>query len=110
MPSLSPAAPDDRDIYLVLQDFGERLGQAWPEVDKQRTDREIVVSDLLRGEYFHPARIVAFNTTEGWSRDVSEEIAAELAQRCVDEDLDVPRTLDAFLNRHAGRLRSARPT
>jgi hypothetical protein len=26
--------------------------------------------------------VVAFNAVEGWSRDVSEEIAAELAQAC----------------------------
>ena len=25
---------------------------------------------------------MAFNTAEGWSRDVTEEIAAELAQAC----------------------------
>jgi hypothetical protein len=103
--SISPAAPDDRDIYLVLEDFGEELGRAWPEVDEARTDREILVADLLRGEYFHPVRIVAFNTSEGWARDVSEEIAKELMDRIAAEDLDdVPRTLEEFLERHtAGR-------
>jgi len=99
-PSISPAAPDDRDIYLVLQDFGEEFGHAWAEVDEQRTEREIVVADLLRGEYLHPVRIVAFNTSEAWSRDVSEEIAGELMDRIAAEDLDVPRTLEAFLDRH----------
>jgi hypothetical protein len=33
---------------------------------------------------FAPVRIVAFNTAEGWSRDVTEEIATELAQACAD--------------------------
>jgi hypothetical protein len=102
MPSLSPASPDDRDIYLVLEDFGEELGRAWPEVDEARTDREILVADLLRGEYFHPVRIVAFNTWNGWARDVSEEIAKELMDRIAAEDLDVPRTLEEFLDRHTG--------
>jgi hypothetical protein len=29
-PSIAPALPDDMDVYLVLDDFGERLGRAWP--------------------------------------------------------------------------------
>ena len=38
-PSIVPEA-DDREIYLVLDDFGGRLGHAWPETDEERTDRE----------------------------------------------------------------------
>jgi hypothetical protein len=29
----------------------------------------------------HPVRIIAFNTAQGWSRDVSTEIAREVVQR-----------------------------
>jgi hypothetical protein len=29
----------------------------------------------LSGQYSHPVRVVAFNTAEGWSRDVTEDIA-----------------------------------
>jgi hypothetical protein len=32
-------------------------------------------------KYEHVARIVAFNTAQGWSRDVSTEIAHEVVQR-----------------------------
>jgi hypothetical protein len=28
----------------------------------------------MDGQYSHPVRIAAFNTTEGWSRDASEEV------------------------------------
>jgi hypothetical protein len=54
MPSIAPASPDDREIYLVLDDFGERLGRAWAETDEERTDRETVVRDLLEGQYSGP--------------------------------------------------------
>jgi hypothetical protein len=33
---------------------------------------------LLEGQYGEPVRIVAFNTAEGWSRDVTLDIADEL--------------------------------
>ncbi len=36
---------------------------------------------VLDGQYNFPIRIVAFNTTEGWSRDVTVEIAEELRRR-----------------------------
>jgi hypothetical protein len=35
---------------------------------------------LLVRLYRHPTRIVAFNTNEGWSRDVTVDIAAELRE------------------------------
>ena len=35
-------------------------------------------SSSIDGEYSYPMRVVAFNTAEGWSRDVTEEIAARL--------------------------------
>jgi hypothetical protein len=30
-PSITPASPDDRELYLVLDDFGGKLGKAWRE-------------------------------------------------------------------------------
>jgi hypothetical protein len=48
-PSIVPD-PEDREIYLVLDDFGEQLGRAWAETDEERTDRKTVVADLLEGQ------------------------------------------------------------
>ncbi len=101
MLSIGPALPNDVDVYLVLDDFGESLGRAWRETDEERTDREAVIRDLLEGQYSGPVRVVAFNIAERWSRDVSEEIAEEVAQRLTIEDIDVtPATLESFLDRH----------
>jgi hypothetical protein len=49
-----------------------------------------------RGEYNNPVRIVAFNTSEGWSRDVTVDIADEVRRRYVEFD-DVPESVLAFL-------------
>ena len=68
----------DQDTYLVLDDC------SWRERDVESTDRKTLIRDLLEGEYSNPIRIVAFNTTEGWSRDVTVDIADELRRRYVE--------------------------
>jgi hypothetical protein len=85
----------DRDIYLVLNDFG-KLGRAWCETDEEGTDRETLIRRLLEDQYSHPVRIVAFNTAEGWSRDVTVDIADDLRRRFPEYD-EVPRSVQGFL-------------
>ena len=48
-PSIVPR-DDDQDIYLVMDDFGGRLGLAWRETDPDSTNFEIVIRDLLDGQ------------------------------------------------------------
>jgi hypothetical protein len=93
-PSIAPDRPD-QDIYLVLDDFGT-LGRAWRETDEDGADRATLVRDLLAGEYNNPVRIVAFNTSEGWSRDVTVDIADELRRRYVEYD-EVSESVLKFL-------------
>ena len=93
-PSITPNRVE-KDIYLILEDFG-RLGRAWRETDEDATDRETLILNLLSGEYKNPVRIVAFNTTERWSRDVTVAIADELRRRYVEYD-EVPKEVLEFL-------------
>jgi hypothetical protein len=44
---------------------------------------------LIEEQYENPVHIVAFNTAEGWSHDMTVDIADELRLRCV-ECSDVP--------------------
>ena len=90
MPRSASLVPDDtnHDVYLVLDDFG-RLGRAWRETDEAGADRTTLVRNLLDGQYEEPVRIVAFNTAQGWSRDVTVDIADELRRRYVEFD-EVP--------------------
>jgi hypothetical protein len=97
-PSIVPAVAD-RDVFLVLDDFGA-LGRSWRETDEAHTDRENVVTDLLEGQYCCPVQVVAFNMAEGWSRDASEDIADELLQRLARKGDDVPAGLQDFIDRH----------
>ncbi|MBR1148198.1 MULTISPECIES: hypothetical protein [unclassified Bradyrhizobium] len=93
-PSIVPHR-GDHDIYLVLNDFG-RLGRAWCEADEEGTDREALIRRLLEDQFSHPVRIVAFNTAEGWSRDVTVDIADELRRRFPEFD-EVPLSVQEFL-------------
>jgi hypothetical protein len=76
-PSIVPES-GDQNIYLVMDDLG-RLGRVWPEADAEATDLETVITDLLTGQYKNPVRVVAFNTAERWSEDISEDVAEEIA-------------------------------
>ena len=104
-PSIVPGI--DQDVYLVLDDFG-RLGCAWRETNVQDTDLEAVIDDLLEGQYSNPVRIISFNTAEGWSRDVSEDLAQELRQRCADQRRDLPFSVQEFVERSTGRTEKSR--
>jgi hypothetical protein len=76
---------DDVTVYLVVNDFGS-LGRAFVETDIAEADRETVIRNFLSGQYSNALRVVAFNTAEGWSRDVSEDIAGEVLERAFDAD------------------------
>jgi hypothetical protein len=79
-PPLAPKLTDDVTVYLVLNDFGP-LGRAYVETDEADANQREVVSNISRGNYSKPVRVVAFNTAEGWSRDVTEDIAEALLER-----------------------------
>jgi hypothetical protein len=99
-PSIVPADGDDT-FYLVADDFGQ-VGRAWRECDYDATDLETVIQDLLSGQYNNPIRVVAFNTEERWSEDVSEDVAHELRRRCDLQARDVPSSIQDFVERHEG--------
>ncbi|MHC2666599.1 hypothetical protein ACMA5K_24065 [Bradyrhizobium diazoefficiens] len=102
-PSIVPTDRLDRDIYLVLEDFGARAGCAWRETDETDTDLETILTDLLSGQYAYPVRIVCFNPGEGWSRDATSDVADALAQRATDTDAEVPSALQNFIAANATR-------
>ena len=97
-PSIVPADSDET-VYLVADVFGQ-IGRAWREADYEGTDLETVIQDLLSGEYSNPIRVVAFDTAERWSEDVSEDVARELRRRCDLQLRDVPSSIQDFVERH----------
>ena len=100
-PSLVPQG-FDVDVYVVLDDFG-KLGRSYREIDEEAADKETVIRHLIEGQYNDPVRVVAFNTAEGWARDVTEDIAREIRGRVPDHELS-PGLRD-FIEREIGRAK-----
>jgi hypothetical protein len=69
------------------------------ETDAAKADPRRVVADLLSGQYRHPLRVVAFNTTDGWARDVSADIARKVVTRALELDHDLPAAVRDFVER-----------
>lgn len=95
-----PLAPSHSATHLVLCDYGA-LGTAYVETDPEAAGRDAIVRDLIAGEYEKPLRVIAFDTEQGWSRDVSKEITAAVLQAVRDEGKhDLPPGTHAFVAAH----------
>jgi hypothetical protein len=98
--STSPSIVPDHATYLVLDELG-RYGRVWRETSEPGSDRRTLIRDLFAGAYNAPVRIVAFNTTEGWARDVTLDIVDEMRRRATDLD-ELPEAVLAFLDTDTG--------
>ena len=94
-PSIVPLS-NDQNVYIVVDDFG-RNGRAYRETDVEAADLETTITDLMAGGYANPIRVVAFNTAEHWSEDVSEDVAREIRRRFDLQASDVPSTIQGFV-------------
>lgn len=92
----------DQTVYLVIDRFGV-LGSVYREVE--RTELETIISDFLTGEFNDPVRVLAFNTLEHWSDDVSQEVAAEIQTRCDIEGIAIPEHIRDFVASFTGPTR-----
>jgi hypothetical protein len=99
-PSLVPYGAD-QTVYLVVDRYAG-LGIVYRETEVERTDLETIVADLMSGQFNDPIRIVAFNTLEHWSEDVSEYIAFEIQTRYDIEGVDVPEHIRDFVASYVG--------
>ena len=82
--AIAPSLVPSETVYVVLDDFG-KLGRAYREADENEADLESVIDNFRTGQFSKPVRVIGFNVTEGWTRDVSEDIAWEVLRRTVIE-------------------------
>jgi hypothetical protein len=109
-PSVVPYGAD-QTVYIVVDRFGAS-GAVFRESEVERTDLETVIDDFLTGQFNDPVRVIAFNTLEHWSDDVSEDIAAEIQSRCDMDGVEAPDHVGDFVVRHLKpdcHLRLAKP-
>jgi hypothetical protein len=94
----------DQTVYLVIDRFGG-LGTVYRETEVERADLETIIADLMTGQFNDPIRVVAFNTLEHWSEDVSEYIAFEIQTRCEIDSTAVPEHIKDFVDGYTGPTR-----
>lgn len=95
----------DQTIYLVVDRVQKGAG-AIHEAELERSDLETIIGDLMSGQFNDPVRVVAFNTLEHWTRDVSADVAAEIQSRCDIEGEPVPEHIADFMERQVASIRS----
>jgi hypothetical protein len=91
----------DQNFYIVVNNYG-KLGPAFAETDLGEADLETTISDLMSGQYDDPVRVVAFNTSEHWSEDASEDVAREIMRRLDLAGGALPSPIAAFIDSHLG--------
>ena len=94
----------DQTIYLVVDSFGS-LNTVYREAEFERADLDTVVGDLLSGQFNNPVRVIAFNTLEHWTEDVSAQVAAEIQSRCDIDGEPVPEHVGDFVAAYGGASR-----
>jgi hypothetical protein len=65
-------------------------------------DRETVIRNIIKGQYEKPVRVVAFNTAEGWSRDITEDIGREILERAARAYEPLSGSAQPFVERATG--------
>jgi hypothetical protein len=96
-PSIVPYGAD-QTVYLVIDRLDAR-GDANREIEVERTDLETIIGELMSGQFHDPVRIMAFNTLEHWSDDVTAEVATEIQTRCDIDGEPLPEHLTDFMAR-----------
>jgi len=99
-PSIVPNGPD-QTFYIVINNYGT-LGPAFAETDLGEAYLETTITGLMSGQYSDPVRVVAFNTSEHWSEDASEDIAGEILRRLNLAGHELPSSIQAFVESHLG--------
>ncbi len=87
----------DETVFVVMDNFGAP-GSVHRHMEC--IDLDSVISALLTGLFNDPVQVVAFNTLEHWTRDMSADVANEIVARCDIEAAPMPEHLGDFVRRH----------
>jgi hypothetical protein len=85
----------DQTAYLIVDRRG-RAGNVG-EIEIECADLETVMAELMSGRLDAPQRVVAFNTLEHWSDDISREVAHEIQICCDMAGERIPEHISDFV-------------
>jgi len=91
-------APDQATLHFVECRFGKAT--VFVERDTADMDLETTIRDIMSGEIENPVRVLAVFAEESFARDVSEDVAREIAARVQNDPIS--HNLIGFIARAAG--------
>src|SRR4051812_4540884 len=89
----------DYETYLVLDEINKI--RVYRETIEEQ-DKDTVIRDISHGQYFNPVRVVAINIAEGWSRDVTGDIARAMLDLAHRKAEPLSKSARAFVERATG--------
>lgn len=78
--------PNIAPLYFIECSFGKR-SRAFLECDRDRSSRRQVVDDIVSGEVENVLTVLEVFQDEGSCRDITSDIAEEVRDRIVNEQL-----------------------
>lgn len=72
--NLVPSPASGHATYQVMDDLG-KYGHVWSEIAENEANEQTVVAWIIEGQFKRPLLVIAFNADEGWSRNVTREVA-----------------------------------
>lgn len=96
-PATTPRLVPEFDLamHIVLDDFAT-AGRVYRETDEERARLDTVIDDFSPASSLGRCAVV-FNTTEGWSRGVSEDVAWKVLGHAIEERRTLPATTRIFV-------------
>src|ERR1700721_2861936 len=98
------SGPLDATLHMIIA--RHRNGAFAAERNASDLDLESTIADIMTGQIENVERVIAFNPAEAWSREVTEDIAIEIANRIGrDRGMNgapIQPALRDFIEEHAG--------
>jgi hypothetical protein len=99
-PSIVPTT--EHTTYLLMDEIGE-YGNVWREMSEGEANEATIIRWIIEGQINRPLKIVAFNTEEGWSRDITHDIATKLLDLNHQNGVALGAAAREFVERVTGR-------
>jgi hypothetical protein len=99
---LPRTGPLDATLHMIIARHGRNAFAA--ERDVSDLGLESTIADIMAGQVEDVERVIAFNPAEAWSREVTEDIAIEIANRIGrgNGHMPIQPALRDFIEQHAG--------
>ena len=93
---------ENNDVYLVLDEL-VTFGRVWCELSEKSANEQTVLELIANGGFFRPMRVIAFNNSEGSSRDETVAMGFKLLQMS-HEGRVLGATAREFVKRTTGQV------